>query len=141
MEIFNRGRFATVESRCGWHAKPEFDSSPACHVLPFSCLRLVVRLSTQRGNILSGWKKGESVEAEKVRFSYYCTSCETRHKTVSQGMCPTCGSQAIVPVGWYRRSPDERKEWFQRIRGEHRKDPFPPALPQSHDEKNEKPKE
>lgn len=60
------------------------------------------------------------MEAEKVRFPYYCTSCETRHRTVSQGMCPTCGSQAIISVGWYRRSPDERKEWFQRIRGEHR---------------------
>ena len=58
--------------------------------------------------------------AEKAKFSYYCTSCETRHKAVLQGTCPKCGSQAIISVGWYRRSPDERKEWFQRIRGEHR---------------------
>ena len=60
------------------------------------------------------------MEVEKARFSYYCTSCETRHKAASQGACPRCGSQAIVPVGWYRRSPDERLEWFQRIQGEQR---------------------
>ena len=116
------------------------DRHSACHVLSFSRAQVggTCERSTREHTL---WvEKGERVEAEKVRFSYYCTSCETRHKTVSQGMCPTCGSQAVVPVGWYRRSPDERKEWFQRIRGEHRKDPFPPALPQSHDEKNKKPK-
>jgi predicted RNA-binding Zn-ribbon protein involved in translation (DUF1610 family) len=66
----------------------------------------------------SKWEKRGKVDAGKAKFSYYCTSCETRHTSVLQGTCPTCGSQAIVPVGWYRRSPDERKEWFRRIRGE-----------------------
>jgi predicted RNA-binding Zn-ribbon protein involved in translation (DUF1610 family) len=96
------------------------DGPSAYNFLSFSCLGLVVRLSAQREKLTSGWKSGGSVGVEKARFSYYCTSCETRHKAVSQGTCPTCGSQAIVSVGWYRRSPDERQEWFQRIRGEAR---------------------
>src|SRR5262249_18257254 len=74
--------------------------------------------STREDN--PGERRGGDVEEGKVGVSYYCTSCGTRHKTLGRGICPTCGSQAVVTVGWYKRSVDERSEWFQRIRGEHR---------------------
>jgi predicted RNA-binding Zn-ribbon protein involved in translation (DUF1610 family) len=109
---FSAGRSVTVASRSGWHGKCERDAK-APYLTVFLTISFGGTVGIQRG-------RGGDVEAEKPRLLYYCTSCETRHHTVSQGTCPTCGSQAIVSVGWYRRSLDERKEWFQRIRGEHR---------------------
>src|SRR5262245_58656580 len=80
----------------------------------------MVRYTPNEGRLLLSEERGGDVEAGKSKLLYYCTSCETRHRAVSQGMCPTCGSQAIVSIGWYWRSAAERKKWFQRIRGEHR---------------------
>jgi hypothetical protein len=53
----------------------------------------------------------------KVGFSYRCSSCGELLTHVTQGACPVCGSQAVLPLGWFEISPRERKDWLQRIRG------------------------
>jgi rRNA maturation endonuclease Nob1 len=54
----------------------------------------------------------------KVEFSYHCTNCKELLPRVSQGMCPICGSQAVLPMGWYQLSVRERSDWLLRIRGQ-----------------------
>lgn len=60
----------------------------------------------------------------KGEFSYQCNDCKELLPRVSQGICPVCGSQAVVPLGWYQLSTDERKDWLQRIRGQRDKKVF-----------------
>jgi hypothetical protein len=53
----------------------------------------------------------------KAEFSYHCSSCGELLTQVSHGVCSICGSQAVLPMGWYQLSIRERKDWLQRIRG------------------------
>ena len=53
-------------------------------------------------------------------FTYQCHDCEELVSHVPNGCCPICGSQAVVPLGWYQLSPDERGGWLDRIRGRFR---------------------
>ena len=53
-------------------------------------------------------------------FTYQCQDCEASVTHVPNGCCPICGSQAVVPLGWYQLSPDERGGWLDRIRGRFR---------------------
>jgi len=57
----------------------------------------------------------------KAEFSYHCSSCGELLARVPHGACPMCGSQAVVPMGWYQLSARERNDWLQRIRGQRRK--------------------
>jgi rRNA maturation endonuclease Nob1 len=56
-----------------------------------------------------------------VEFSYHCGSCKELTPRAPRGTCPTCGSQFVIPLGWYYRSVQERSEWLRRIRGQRRK--------------------
>jgi hypothetical protein len=53
----------------------------------------------------------------KAGFSYRCNSCGELLTHVIQGACPVCRSQAVIPLGWFEISLQERKDWLQRIRG------------------------
>ena len=53
----------------------------------------------------------------RADLSYQCTDCGELFTRVVQGACPTCGSQAVLPLGWFQISIRERKNWLQRIRG------------------------
>ena len=55
-------------------------------------------------------------------FSYHCSNCKELIPRVLQGACPTCGSQSVIPLGWYQLSVRERSDWLRRIRGQRRKD-------------------
>lgn len=60
----------------------------------------------------------------KAEYSYHCSNCKEMLPRVSQGACPLCGSQAVVPMGWYQLSVRERSDWLTRIRGlRHKKAP------------------
>jgi len=53
----------------------------------------------------------------KGTFTYQCQDCEELLTSAPNGDCPTCGSQTVVPLGWYRLSPEERGSWLDRIHG------------------------
>jgi hypothetical protein len=53
----------------------------------------------------------------RAEFSFHCGSCGELFAGVTQGACPICGSQSILPLGWFQLSIRERKDWLQRIRG------------------------
>lgn len=57
----------------------------------------------------------------KAGLSYQCQSCEELVERVPQGVCPICGSDAIVSLGWYQVSADERQDWLTRIHGGYKK--------------------
>jgi rRNA maturation endonuclease Nob1 len=71
--------------------------------------------------LVKGRLLGEGGVVMKVEFTYHCSSCGELLTAVAQGACPICGSQAVVPLGWYQISIRERKDWLQRIRGLRRK--------------------
>jgi hypothetical protein len=62
------------------------------------------------------------MEMMNTGFSYHCGSCKELIPRVSQGACPICGSQCVIPLGWYQLSVRERSDWLRRIRGQRRKD-------------------
>lgn len=53
----------------------------------------------------------------KAEFLYHCSNCGEVLLRVSHGTCPICGSQAVLPMGWYQLSVRERSNWLRRIRG------------------------
>lgn len=53
----------------------------------------------------------------RADLSYQCDDCGELFTRVVQGSCPICGSQAVLPLGWFQISIRERKDWLQRIRG------------------------
>ena len=53
----------------------------------------------------------------KGTFTYQCQDCEALLTRLPKGVCPYCGSHAILSLDWYRVSPAERKSWFNRIHG------------------------
>lgn len=61
--------------------------------------------------------------AMNVEFSYHyhCGSCQERIPRAPRGTCPMCGSQFVIPLGWYHLSVQERSDWLRRIRGGQRK--------------------
>ena len=53
----------------------------------------------------------------RADLSYQCNDCGELFTRVVRGACPICGSQAVLPLGWFQISIRERKDWLQRIRG------------------------
>jgi hypothetical protein len=53
----------------------------------------------------------------RMDSSYQCHDCGELLTRVTQGACPICGSQAVLPLGWFQISIRERKDWLHRIRG------------------------
>ena len=53
----------------------------------------------------------------KADTSYHCSECTQLLAEVDKGTCPVCGSRAVIPVGWYQISTEERGDWLRRIRG------------------------
>ena len=57
----------------------------------------------------------------KAGLSYQCQSCQELFERVPQGVCPICGSDAVVTLGWYQVSSAERQDWLTRIHGGYKK--------------------
>lgn len=64
----------------------------------------------------------------KADWSYQCQSCQEFFERVPQGVCPICGSDAVVSLGWDQVSADERQAWLTRIHGGHKKHSPVPAM-------------
>ena len=79
---------------------------------------------TEAPHYAEGEEKGRMrMEAGRLReeFSYQCQSCQDLLDRLPQGTCPTCGSDAVVSLGWSQRLSAEYQDWLTRIRGGHKK--------------------
>ena len=67
-------------------------------------------------------------ETLKTGLSYQCQSCQELIERLPQGVCPTCSSDAVVPLGWSQVSVAERQDWLTRIHGGYKKKSPPVRL-------------